>query len=107
LGFETGDHLMSVHSQLDDLKRDGAMDWSGLLSSVNLPHPALADDLKKLVGADHLTGPLAREYGTIRLIGRRDRRLRHNHHFAGALVRGQEGADLLHKLRVVAACGSQ
>src|SRR3954467_9177123 len=52
LRLEASDDLTRVHSWLNDLERDGALDWHGLLGHEDNAHSAFADLLQKLVGSD-------------------------------------------------------
>ena len=56
LDLEAGDDLPGVHAGLDDLQGDLAPDRLGLLSHENDAHPALADLLQQLIGADDIAG---------------------------------------------------
>jgi hypothetical protein len=52
LGLEPGDHLGGIHAGLDGFERHLASDRPGLLGHVDGAHPALAQALEELVGAD-------------------------------------------------------
>ena len=76
LRFEAGDHLLAVHSGLDDLESGAPADGSLLLGHVNHAHAALADLLEELVAADHCAGPFGdravgrwRERGSLIRVG--------------------------------------
>jgi len=55
--LEPGDDLPAVHAGLDDLQGHPPADRLGLLGHVHHAHPACADLLQKLVGADHRPRP--------------------------------------------------
>ena len=52
LGLEPGEHLAAVHPGLDELQRNRAPHWLGLLGHVDGAHAALADGLEEPVRAD-------------------------------------------------------
>ena len=52
LGLEAGNHLASVHPHLDDLQGHSSSEGPLLLRQVDDPHPALAERVEDLVGAD-------------------------------------------------------
>jgi len=57
LGLEAGDHLLRVHTELDDLQRHPPADGLLLLGEVDNGEAALADLLQDLVVAEALIGP--------------------------------------------------
>ena len=52
LGLESGDNLLRIHAQLDELQCDTAADRLGLLSEIDDAHPPLSDLLEDSVRAD-------------------------------------------------------
>jgi hypothetical protein len=52
LRFESRDNLGRIHPRADQLQRDRAAHRVALLGAKHDPHPALADQLFDVVGAD-------------------------------------------------------
>ena len=65
-GFEPGDDLPGVHSQLDDLEGNRTPNRLLLFGHIDRPEAALADELENLVMADDRPRPLRQ-----RRVGRR------------------------------------
>src|SRR3974390_1356759 len=57
LGFKAGDHLACVHSQLNHLQRDAAVNGLLLLRNEDSTAPALPDFLQNLIPAKSVTRP--------------------------------------------------
>ena len=60
LGLEAGDDVARVHARLDDLEGHLAANGVLLLGDEDQAHPALADLLHELVGADDRAGRVRR-----------------------------------------------
>jgi hypothetical protein len=58
LGLEPGDHLVRVHSRLDQLEGYLPADWVVLLGDEYHPHPAFADQFHEPVRPDDCSGTL-------------------------------------------------
>ena len=72
-GPESGNHLVRVHAQLDDLEGNVAAHGPLLLGHVHHGHPAFTDPLQQMVAADDRAGTLHDRQAVqrdIQLIGR-------------------------------------
>src|SRR5262249_22016863 len=60
LRFEAADNFLRIHASLDNLERDFALYWFGLLRQENSAKPSLSEPLEQLVTTDHHPRPLYR-----------------------------------------------
>ena len=57
LGFEASNHLLRIHTKLDDLECDSPANGFLLVRHVHRAEPAFADELEELVAANGGPGP--------------------------------------------------
>jgi hypothetical protein len=93
LGFEAGDHRVSIHPQLDDLDGHAATDGASLLGEINHAHPPLTQESRNLVWADALRQRARWRAGHTEVYGRSQARIT-----CGVVVR-QQPRDSLPKGR--------
>ncbi|MFO0911613.1 MAG: hypothetical protein U0795_01545 [Pirellulales bacterium] len=105
LGVKPRQHLLGVHPQLDQLDRDLAADWFGLLSHPDGTHPAFPNPLQQSITAGNHRASQVRV--KLRAV-HRCRRLQIGYRFglrqaARLVVSGKQGIDPLTQLTVLAA----
>ena len=103
LRIKSGDDLLGIHPQLDDLQGHAAADRSLLVGHIHDAAATLADLLEEFVMANHVAGLLGGSDVEANSAGRFPARVWLVQESSGLFVRPQERFDALAQPRVLAA----